>query len=191
MKSPRQPLAPPATRQTGVVLIISLVMLVVISLLATFSIRNSVSSEAVSGNVRTSQLASQAAEVALRFCENAISNFVKTGAVLPTTGAGSTLTIRPYVDPPLFENLNNWDAARTGVFVLDAGVLNLAGSPATFKRMPECLVERVPVVNASSTALNTTSTYLITARGFGPEVAAGTARPDGSEVWLQSTIELE
>ena len=49
-------------------------------------------------------------------------------------------------------------------------------------------------VVTSGGALSTTSTYVITARGFGPEVPAVDAarsRPRGSEVWLQSTIEIQ
>ena len=55
--------------QRGVVLIIALVMLVIISLLAVSSMRNSGSTEEVLGNVRTTELATQAAEIALRRCE--------------------------------------------------------------------------------------------------------------------------
>jgi hypothetical protein len=35
------------------------------------------------------------------------------------------------------------------------------------------------------------SAFVITARGFGPEVAADAGRPKGSEIWLQSTIEIQ
>ena len=174
----------PARRQRGVVLIIALVMLVVVSLLATFSIRNALSTEGVSGNVRTTQLASQSAEVALRLCEDAVVNFVKIATPLP---AG--LVLQTPTAPPLGVNTANWDGARTGVFVVPSASVNQAS--ATFARMPECIAEQVAVVNATGTALTTTTTYLITARGFGPEVANGTGRPEGSEVWLQSTLEVE
>jgi type IV pilus assembly protein PilX len=173
-----------ARRQRGVVLIIALVMLVVVSLLATFSIRNALSTEGVSGNVRTTQLASQSAEVALRVCEDAVVNFVKSATALP-----SGLTLQSPTVPPLGVNTGNWDGARIGVFTIPSASVNQAS--ATFARMPECIAEQVAVVNATGTALTTTTTYLITARGFGPEVANGTGRPEGSEVWLQSTLEVE
>lgn len=166
------------SRQRGVVLIIALVMLVVISLLATFSIRSALSSEGVSGNVRTTQLASEAAEIALRYCEQ--------GVVAGTTSISiSTVTV-----PPLGVNTANWDGARTGVFVVPIDSVNRTGATATFSRAPECVVERMAVVNSSG-VLTSTTTYLITARGFGPEVANTTTRPEGSEVWLQSTLEIE
>jgi hypothetical protein len=67
------------------------------------------------------------------------------------------------------------------------------GGSTTFKRTPECMVEHVTVANPSGPP-NTTSTFVITARGFGPEVAAvdsTRSKPIGSEVWLQSTISLK
>ncbi len=177
--------------QKGVVLIIALVMLVVISLLATLSIRNAVSTESVSGNVRTTQLATQAAEIALRYCEDAtIQIYSGTGTMAPVPD------ILDYVSPPRWRATSvNWDglASSATVFVVPTDSVNKVGSTTTFSRLPECMVERVPVVTNSG-VISTTSTYSITARGFGPEVAAVDAartRPAGSEVWMQSTIELE
>ena len=191
--------------QSGVVLIIALVMLVVISLLATLSVRSALSSESVSGNVRTTSLAGQSAEVALRYCEDRIVANVRTATALPISGvdvpAGwPALAVQNYQTPPLGVDTANWDGARTGVFVLPSAAVNQAA--VTFRRMPECMAERVPVVNSTSTGLNNASTYLITARGFGPEVAAcdptlvppaagSCTRPDGTEVFLQSTLEID
>ena len=177
--------------QTGVVLIIALVMLVVISLLATLSIRNAVSTESVSGNVRTTQLATQAAEIALRYCEEAVVQLNSPG----TGTLAVTPAILDYTSPPRWVTTGaNWDgsASSATVFVIPTASVNKVGS-VTFNRFPECMVERVPVVTTAN-VLSVTSTYTITARGFGPEVAAVDAartRPTGSEVWLQSTIELQ
>lgn len=190
MKPRRHPASPvAASRQRGVVLIIALVMLVVISLLATSSIRNTVSSEAVSGNVRTTQLASQAAEIALRYCEEAVIANVKSFTALPAD-FNILDSVAPL--PPRAVDPANWDKVTTDVFVVPDDQVNLSAGE-TFRRLPECMVERVAVVNATSSAITTTSTYLITARGFGPEVQDDPARgrPTGSEVWLQSTIEIE
>jgi type IV pilus assembly protein PilX len=177
-----------ATKQAGVVLIISLIMLVVISILATLSIRNATSSETVSGNVRTTELASQAAEIALRYCEEAL--------VQITFGTGSLTslpTVLTYASPPAWQTISNWDGSTSAPFVIPDASVNQADASVTFNRPPECLVERVQVVDGTG-VVSTTSTYTITARGFGPEVAAATSarlRPTGSEVWMQSTIELE
>ena len=68
---------------------------------------------------------------------------------------------------------------------------SLIGGTSTYKRPPECMIE--PTVIVSSGAFNSTTSYVITARGFGPEVAATDPatrkRPIGSEVWLQSVDE--
>lgn len=197
--------------QRGVVLIVSLILLVVISLLASYSIRNATSTEAISGNVRTTQMALQAAEAALRYCED---------GVVQTFSATPTFTIQPlaYRSPAYWSekdangNLKNWDTSAsvgqalptvvtptspagttaTAFIVVPTSVLNGTAS-FTFKRPPECMVESIQVQNASG-SLNNTSTYIVTARGFGPEVPAEDAsrtRPQGSEAWLQSTIEIK
>jgi type IV pilus assembly protein PilX len=175
--------------QRGVVLIIALIMLVIISLLATLSMRNATSTESVSGNVRTTQLATQAAEIALRYCE---------AAVVQINGGPGSLVSLPAIQDyraspllPLWQDTANWDSATSVALVVPTASVNQAGAGATFKRAPECMVERMPMVSTAG-ALTTTSTYVITARGFGPEVAADAARgrPTGSEVWMQSTIEL-
>lgn len=185
--SPRLRRHSPA-RQSGVVLIISLIMLVVISLLATLSIRNATSSEKVSANVRTTELASQAAEIALRYCEEAVLQ-INSG-----TGSLTSLpTVLSYASPPAWQAISNWDGSTSAPFVIPDASVNQVDADVTFNRAPECLVENVQVVDGTG-AVSTTSTYTITARGFGPEVPAVTSarlRPTGSEVWMQSTIELE
>ena len=198
--------------QRGVVLIIALVMLVVISLLATLSMRNATSSESISGNVRTTELATQAAEIALRYCEEAVAQSI---------GWPGTLNPLPFIpafsSTPLWSAKNgsgvltNWDGAASSaapvnptgpVLVIPDTSINQAGAGVTFKRPPECMVERMQMAT-NSTTVTTATTFVITARGFGPDVAADTSgvrpRPRrgsedsterGSEVWMQSTIEL-
>jgi type IV pilus assembly protein PilX len=198
MHSSSRPIHRPATRREGgVVLFIALVMLVVISLLATLSIRSAMSSESVSGNVRTTQMASQAAELALRYCENAVVANVRSSTALP---AGMAVQVAG--STPVGISTTVWDTNRSGiVYVLPSSTVN---GTVTYKRMPECIAEQVPTVSTAggTTTLSTTSTFLVTARGFGPEVAgcdstifppgAGAcSRPDGSEVWLQSTLEVQ
>jgi type IV pilus assembly protein PilX len=174
--------------QSGVVLIISLIMLVVISILATLSIRNATSSEKVSANVRTTELAAQAAEIALRYCEEAVLQ-INSG-----TGSLTSLpTVLSYASPPAWQTITNWDGNTSAPFVVPEASVNQVDANVTFNRYPECMVERVQVIDGAG-AVSLTSTYTITARGFGPEVPAVTAarlRPTGSEVWMQSTIELE
>lgn len=184
------PSARPAA-QRGVVLIIALVMLVVISLLTTLSIRSAVSSESVSGNVRTTEMATQAAEIALRYCEEAVVQ-IASGTV--TFTATPTIIAHDANFPRWNKTTTTWDISPSDAFVIPTGYVNYGGTAAdTYKRRPECLVERMAVVGSTG-VLSTTSTYVITARGFGPEVRAANSarsRPQGTEVWMQSTIQIQ
>lgn len=164
--------------QRGVVLIVALVILVIISLLAVTSLRNVSSSETISGTVRTSELASQAAEIALRYCESQASKLANGEA----TAAGFVISTKDWSDIP-----NTWDAVDADVVVVPASEFNNANVRVTYKRFPECLVAQL------SSTPTPPSSFLITARGFGPDVAVvnnNRSRPKGTEVWLQSTIEF-
>jgi type IV pilus assembly protein PilX len=173
------------------VLIIALILLVVISLLAATSMRTAASSEQVASNVRTTELANQAAEVALRHCETSAIKVVRVLAsdtTAPEFNYPTTLTqsnILWATTAVEWQNIaTTWDTGTsTKTFVLPSTVLGTA----TYKRPPECMVESLTGVTPVSAA----AAFLITARGFGPEVAAGTGRPQGTEIWLQSTIEIE
>lgn len=168
-------------KQRGVVLIIALIMMLVISLLTVTSMRNVASSERVSGNVRTTELATQAADIALRHCEASvvkITDLVTINSLdLPTSkiaAAGANT----------WQSLTSWDTTTTP-FPLDS---SLVGGTATFARPPECMAEFLTGAAGSRPA-----SFVITARGFGPEVrtAAGAGRPVGTVVWLQSTLDIK
>lgn len=194
--------APRQSAQQGVVLIVALIMLVIISLLATFSIRNATSTESTAGNVRTTQMASQSAEIALRYCEDQLDQ-IKFNAPTTTVAVANVITA---AQPSIAltksgANLTRWDTSASlanwnaaNVIPTSAYIIiptTALGGTATFQRPPECMIEAVQVLN-SANVVTTTSTYLITARGFGPEVGAADAnrtRPAGSEIWLQSTVE--
>ncbi len=188
-RSTRPPRAP-RSPQRGVVLIISLIMLVILSMLATLSIRNATSSESVSGNARTTLLATQAAEMALRYCEQGLVQ-AHTGALTPLDPT-QLPTRLPYVagTTPRWKTLSIWDNASADVFVVPSTVVNHDAAAVTYARAPECMVEHLRVVNSVGNFTDT-STYVITARGFGPdETGASNTRPTGSEAWMQSTVEL-
>ncbi len=189
-----RPLAPPAQRVRGVVLIMALIMLVIITMLATFGLRNAASTEMVSGNVRTTELATQAAESALRYCEQQTEAYIQSLA-------GSTVTVA--ITPLAYLATARWSQKTSGTLDYWDGSGSLT-SPAwnainastvvngttTFKRPPECMIERAFDPAATDPSINT-ATFIITARGFGPEVQPADpsrTRPSGTEVWLQSTI---
>lgn len=180
------------------VLIIALVLLVVISLLAVTSMRNASSTEGVAGNVRTTELATQAAEIALRHCESSVL-MIQTRANGDTTSLQANYpttfnNILPASTPAQWQDMTRWDGSSPAVFVLPLPLLNQDKMLfTTYQRPPECMVERLPVVLKGTNVVSSTASFVVTARGFGPEVAAVPAgasrvRPVGSEVWLQSQI---
>ena len=170
--------------QGGVVLIMSLVMLVIISLLASMTMKSALSSESISGSVRPNQLAHQSAEAALRFCEEAV---IKTLNGTEVTG----FSIQPQSSSLKGNSVALWDDASSAeVYTLALGSVNNNSQP--YKRPPECIVEQLAPTGSPKADM----LIAITARGFGPEVAAVPSeatnrRPGGSEVFLQSTLELQ
>lgn len=169
--------------QRGIVLVISLIFIVVISLLAATSMRSAGSSESISGNVRTTELATQAAEIALRHCESSTLEVVSpTGAFATSFTVANILPVNSVT----WQNTATWDSTSAATYVLP---INLVGT-ATFKRSPECMVELL----STGAVTATDAAFVITARGFGPEVAAADAartRPVGTVVWLQSTLQKQ
>ena len=179
-------------KERGVVLVIALIMLVIISLLAVNSMRNATSTESVLGSVRTSQLASQAAEIALSHCEYSVNDVVNSAGLYTTTFTSAN--ILPTSTIPNWQSTTIWDTTSTvAIYILPIASVNLSGmTMTTYLRPPECMVERLPVM-LSAGVISTSNSFVVTARGFGPEIPAanaGRSRPTGSVVWLQSTIQL-
>lgn len=181
-------------KQGGVVLIVSIVLLAIVSILAAFSTRNAASAENVSGNVRLTELATQAAELALRHCEDSVAAVIAADAGKPSsypTAMFSLTNILP-AGNEAWKNPAEWDSTTSPAYILPLDRVNQASLTATYKRPPECMAVRLTTVLPGEIT-TTNVAFLITARGFGPDVAAADldrTRPVGSEVWLQSQIEL-
>jgi len=137
-----------AQSQHGAVLIIALIILVVISMLAVTSIRNASSTVSVSGNVRTTELAIQAAEIALQHCERSVLQIL-TVAAGGTDGYVTTFSddkILSEAQPPNWQNITMWDGTSSKVYALPLSMVSQTGMVATtYKRAPECMVERMIV----------------------------------------------
>ena len=106
--------APSAHEQGGIVLVITMIMLIIFSLLATTTMRNASSSERISGNVRTTELATQAAEIALRHCESSATKVAKyNGGDTTTLQATYSTTFTSSKIAPVGTNawktISNWD----------------------------------------------------------------------------------
>lgn len=184
-------------RERGIVLIIALIMLGLISILAITSFRNASTSESVSGNVRTTELGSQSAEIALRHCEASVLAMLSNASGAPTSYVTtfSASNILPFTTPAQWQNTGNWDSASSAAYVLPLTMVNQPGLATTYKRPPECMVEALPVMPAGAgSVVNSSRSFVVTARGFGPDVVAASAnrsRPVGSEIWMQSQIDVQ
>ena len=178
-------------RERGIVLVIAMILLIVLSMISIASVRSASSTEIATNNARLQALSMQAAEAALRYCEVGALNFMRetTDTFKITPEPAPTDAATPYV----WQNLANWDgpaSSQPRLNVLkDADINTATGDNAKlYKRPPECMVE----YQYSPAA--TTKRVVVTARGFGPDVPAAKANrdaPTGSEVWLQTTLQLD
>lgn len=165
----------PPSSQQGVVLIIVLVMLVVIGLTSASVMRNALSADAVSANVRSEALATEAAQIALAHCER--QALIQVGGSVPVQAVAT--------GDPHWQTLANWNST-TGPIPTTLTLDQLRTTDATFNArfMPQCMVEQSP--------LNPASVIVVTARGFSPDYSQDANRraQTGSVVWLQSTLRL-
>jgi type IV pilus assembly protein PilX len=166
-------------KHSGVVLIVVMVMLVIIGFMSVAVMRGAMNSDQISNNNRAQIQASEAAQLALRYCEAEISNpaFI-TIAASPVTAAKPTA-------PPLWKSKDLWTSTTPGSAVeIPADALKTSGMPDILKR-PQCLAEY-----ASATA---PSPIVLTARGFSADYSEDSNTKkitSGSVVWLQSTFVL-
>ncbi len=120
-----------------------------------------------------------------------------TGATFDATEAAfwSNANSLPQITPeaaPIsgsyrWQTLANWDGSGSGanITTLASTDINNRADDAgkLYKRYPECMVQYLQAAN--------TRRVVVTARGFGPDVAAIDANrsaPTGAEVWLQSVL---
>lgn len=202
-KTTRNPLAPrnrahPTPRQRGVVLVISLILIVILSLLGTFAIRNAAQSERSVNGIRTAQVAREAAETALRFCEQ-ISIFDDSNRDYTEWGTSGlrakivATTITSEQDTTAaWRSADNWKSTSTNLIEVPAAYFkkysnsSVATDAAQLQTAPRCLIQRI-----QSTSTPVLNGYLITARGF-----ANNAKFDpstgvtsqGAESWMQSIL---
>ena len=155
--------------QRGITLIIAMVMLVVIGFMSIAIMRNATSADQVTNNNRLQAQANQAAQMALRFCEDQLV-------------AGASGKVPPKDAPvapakPLWTVKTNWQAAPAGVaYTLQKA--DVKGGDVNFPVVPPPCISEVSQQN--------TSVYTITARGFSNDYSATTNA--GAVVWLQSTV---
>jgi len=100
------------SRQQGVVLFLSLVLLLVLTIISISAVQTTSLEERMARNARDSMLAFQAAESALRDAERSIETVVST---VPFTdgGANGLWTIAPFGQPDRWIDADIWGDARS------------------------------------------------------------------------------
>lgn len=169
--------------QAGFVLAVSMIFLVIMTVLAITAIKKATLDEKITGNLRTQDMAFQAAEKALRFCEswielragNAKICQARTGAiVLPTTLEFNPADVTANF-PIAWQNMANWTGSG-GLSTELSGTDAMTGVAS----QPRCMVERWEMPGERPEDAQLRSPYVITARGVGSVSTA--------VVWLQEVI---
>jgi type IV pilus assembly protein PilX len=170
----------PAER--GVALIVALVVLVIIGLTSAAVMRGALSSDLVTNNTRVQTLATQAAQVALKYCETQLG--------LPPPIPIILLPAPPDPDTPLdWLDFGNWSDVDK-VNTVKEEYMKSELSTFAPSRMPQCMAQRSTVgVGAAAKP-----TIVVVARGFSPDYQADGntgATLAGSVVWLQYILAVE
>jgi type IV pilus assembly protein PilX len=186
--------------QNGVVLIVALIMLMLLSILASISVRGAASSEQIASQSRQKTLAQQAAEAALRYCEQQVQFFADSDPATvgfapqaAPVGAGALYSWEPGAAGNTRTALSNWDAkdAAENPFFATGNLKTVpftasadAGAVTYFGRQPQCMSQYLTPASSKI--------FVTTARGFGPEVkdSGDGSTPKGAEVWLQSIVTI-
>ncbi len=189
-------------RQQGIVMLMTLILLAVMALGTAMAVKVSMNTDMVAHNMRNRQLAFQAAEVALRYCENMVIN--------DPTGTRMLVNYRRSQNNEWLVQAN-WDttAADSKVHIVP---LTTIGMPNTIRVEPQCLIRHFTIdewrevsppvpgtVTAESRGFNSAHLmfYRITVKGFSPDYKAPPKLASGgfdfqntrgSEVMLQSMI---
>lgn len=178
----------PAHHQSGVVLVIALVLLVVIGFSSAFILRGTLFGDLVSNNVKANQMAQHAAEVALRICEQRVLNPVAVNVpptiIIPIPdNAASQVTA--------WQTQANWTANRI-VIPVSAVQNNTNATTIGYNAPPECLIERLPLLPQDPNSKRNFG-FQITARGFSPDYSRSSDGniQSGAETILQLVLRMQ
>lgn len=159
-------------KQRGFVLAVSMIFLVIMTLLAVTAINKTILEEKIVGNLRSQDVAFEAAERALRFCERQISLAVgdrnmcnlRPGALVPEYESGEPNFANALENfPNEWAQANNWtDAGSKPAFRMP---VNTADSMIGVVSQPQCMIEKWSVQGNRSD--NIQWAYVVTSRGVG------------------------
>ncbi|MFC5608423.1 pilus assembly PilX family protein [Variovorax soli] len=181
--------------QRGVVLIITLILVVILSLLGTFAIRNATQTERSINGIRSAEVAREAAETALRFCEQVA---IFDGDGKDYTEYGQTGLRAKIIGTTIASESDGQAAWRTEANWVDGSNVitvptayykkDIAGNTeaAQLQIAPRCLIQKI-----ETTSTPKLTGYLITGRGFANNAnfTSSTGKTNrGAESWMQSVL---
>ncbi|MDM4770836.1 hypothetical protein QT386_11560 [Solimonas sp. SE-A11] len=168
-----------------------MVLLVVMTVSSVVAMRGATASDMVSQNIRSQNLALQAAEIALRYCERQLMN----------SGTLNVFSLNNGAVRDEWRTASNWtDTTR-----VNTTPSSFLGSTVTYATAPQCIVRRLSydemygsidmdqiTIRPEDRGVQPGSVFIfrITARGFSPDFQRNSSGKSisGSEAWVQSTI---
>jgi Tfp pilus assembly protein PilX len=176
--------APPRHAQEGAVLIVVLVLLLTAVIMSMGVMRASLSNDVITNNTRMQNLATEMAQLALRYCERDVLKAESGDATVALFGTVGSIQAAPQPGAqPSWKSSEKWKTSVVKTLRV-TDLQSVSGSSGNSivtlnadSPMPTCMAEHGPG-----------STMLVTSRGFSPDYAAdnGGNTTRGSVVWLQS-----
>ena len=138
-------MAPHKSKQSGVVLVISLIMLVLLTLLGVTAMQTTSLEEKMAGNSKDRNIAFQAAEAALRDSEANIEALRISGALFGKTGLATDCSSAGICDIPDDAAVNVFDGSAASVTMLgnavNYGSATSAANIANVAAQPQYLIQ--------------------------------------------------
>ncbi len=156
--------------QSGVALVIVLVMLLIITLVSVSSMQSTTLQESMAGNLRDQVLAFNMSEAALRDAET----YLQQSSIGKFDGSTSGLYYSTSTSVP------DWNNSSTTNWVVRTGTI------AEVAQQPNYIIEELPAINdttqsaSADTPLQEAPLYRVTARGYGST--------NSSSIVLQTTF---
>ncbi|WP_157085084.1 pilus assembly PilX family protein [Hydrogenophaga palleronii] len=184
MMGMQKPFTKNVRREHGVVLPMALIMLVIISLAGLLAARNAATHEQFSNNMRTTQVARQSAEAALRYCEAVVIDITSDEGVL--YGSLESRIVSAELDPDnlaagAWNTRSNWASGAANLITYTPTFDSTVQTEVqvTTANFPTCVIQRM-----------TNDRFLVTSRGLSNDAAvdANNQLTQGSEIWLQSVL---
>src|SRR5437868_9864446 len=122
----------------GVALPVTLIFSVVMTLIGVAAIRNVTLEEKMAGSLRSRQLAFEAAEQVLRYCEALVQVFSQSGAAFPALLEAGPIAGGPHHGKNHWELASNWRSDAIAIPLPDS-----VASSTDLIEAPRCMIEKL------------------------------------------------